>query len=60
MLLAIQMALNPPLEGSLYLFSVSHAVQSAAKFDAQALHNRHLGDNSVVGTLLINMRRPAS
>ncbi len=44
MLLAIQMALNPPLEGSLYLFSVSHAVQSAAKFDAQAPHNRRLGE----------------
>ncbi len=41
---AIQMALNPPLEGSLYLFSVSHAVQSAAKFDAQAPHNPHLDE----------------
>lgn len=44
MLLAIQMALNPPLEGSLYLFSVSHAVQSATKFDAQVPHNRRLGE----------------
>lgn len=44
MLLAIQMALNPPQEGSLYLFSVSHAVQSAAKFDAQAPHNPRLGE----------------
>ncbi len=44
MLLAIEMALNPPQEGSLYLFSVSHAVQSATKFDAQAPHNRRLGE----------------
>ncbi|GIA38545.1 hypothetical protein VCSRO131_0570 [Vibrio cholerae] len=41
---AIQMALNPPQEGSLYLFSVSHAVQSATKFDAQVPHNRRLGE----------------
>lgn len=44
MLQAIGMALNPPLEGSLYLFSVSHAVQSAANFDAQAPHNLRLDE----------------